>query len=146
MYGGSDVRVVHSKSIGDGYAALSMLDTDSGDTDGIVRSLEEAMADVVTSEVSRCVKDTEKTRAGDYIGFSGKDIVADNPDRTACLLETVKRSGLDTHDICILIYGRDVGGQEAESAAADIRNTSRGKEVYVIDGMQEVYDYIVITE
>ena len=146
MYGGSDVRVVHSKSIGDGYAALSMLDTDSGDTDGIVRSLEEAMADVVTSEVSRCVRDTEKTRAGDYIGFSGKDIVADNPDRTACLLETVKRSGLDTHDICILIYGRDVGGQEAESAAADIRNTSRGKELYVIDGMQEVYDYIVITE
>ena len=42
LYRGSDVRVIPTKSIGDGYAVLSMLDLDSGDADRIEQEMQEA--------------------------------------------------------------------------------------------------------
>ena len=75
IYKGSDVRVVPSKTIGEGYAAISMLDTEIGDTDAIIESLKEIIADVVTGTVSKAVRDTEmggvSVRKDDYIGFVG---------------------------------------------------------------------------
>ena len=50
------------------------------------------------------------------------------------------------YDICILIRGKDSEQTEANQIESYIANSYPGKEVYVIDGMQEVYDYIMILE
>ena len=40
LYKDSDIRVVPTKTIGEGYAAISMLDTTLGDADAIISNLE----------------------------------------------------------------------------------------------------------
>ncbi|MBQ6053458.1 MAG: DAK2 domain-containing protein [Clostridia bacterium] len=150
MYSGSDIRVIESRSIGDCYAVLTMLDTESGNADEIEREMTDAMKGVVTAEVSRCTRSTETDgfflRKGQYIGFVGKEIVSADNDRmdTACML--ADRLDFTDHEICIIVRGADSEESEAREIASHIRKANPGCEVFVIDGGQEIYSYILIIE
>ena len=146
MYSDSDVRVIESRNLGDGFAALSMLCTDSGDTDAIVAELTEAMQGVVTAEVSRSVRDTAESVAGDYIGFVGKDILCDSSSRLECAKQTVDKADFSMYEIMIVLFGKGVPAEEAEELKAFVEGKYSGKEVFVIDGKQDIYDYIMIME
>lgn len=146
MYKDSDVRVIESHTIGDGYVALSMYSADSGDTDQIASELNDAMQGVVTAEVSRSVRDTDEVHAGEYIGFVGKEIIAAKESRFEAAIETVDNLNLSKYDICLLIRGKDTDEAEAGKLENYIISHYPGKEVYVIDGLQEIYDYILILE
>ncbi len=146
LFEGSDVRVIESRTIGDGYAALTMLSTDSGDTDTIVSELNDAMSGVVTAEISRSIRDTEEVHEGDYIGFVGKDILASEKSRFDAACKTLEKLDLASYDICIIVRGKDGTGEECEELEKHIISKYPGKEVYLIDGMQEIYDYIIILE
>ena len=150
LYTKSDVRVIESRTIGAGYAAVSMYDESIGDTDAIVEELNFAMEDVVTAEVSHCVRDAEmdgvRMHKGDYIGFVGKHLLGVSADRYEAVIETVDKAGLKEHDICILIRGKDADETEADRIAEHISREYPGKELYTINGGQDVYDYIFIIE
>ena len=150
LYGRSDVRVIESRTVGAGYASLSMLDTCSEDTDAIEEELNMAMEGVVTAEISHCVRDASMDgydlRVGDYIGFVGKELMGHHRERFAAVCQTVDRIDLSGYDVCIVICGKDATAHEAEQIERYIQDHYRGKEVYVIDGGQDVYDYILIAE
>ena len=150
MYYDSSIRVIDSKTIGDCYAALTMLDTSSGNIEEIARNMSKAMQGVVTACVSQCIRNTEMDgfllQDGQYIGFLGKDILSADNDRrdTACML--ADRIDFTDHEICIIVRGADSNDAEAEDIADYIRKSHIGCEVYVIDGGQEIYSYILIVE
>lgn len=150
MYKDSDVRVIESRTIGDGYAALSMMDTSSGDIDAIVEDLNFSMENVVTAEVSRCVRDADmqdvQVKTGDYIGFVGKEILSCDKQRGEAALSLVDNMDFDSHDICILVYGKDSSPEETEAIIGRIEEKAPGTEVYTINGEQEIYSYIIIAE
>lgn len=150
LYNSSDVRVIESRTVGQGYAALSMLDTSSGNTDAIVDELTEAMDGVITAEVSKCVRDVDtdgmKLRSGEYIGFVGKEILASGKDRISVAKATADTLDLKNHDICIVICGKEATERDAAEIEDHISSHYRGKEVYVINGGQDIYDFIMIVE
>lgn len=146
MYKTSEVRVIESKSVGDGYAALSMFSPDEESTEEIVETLEEAMKSSVTAGVSRSIRTASGVKEGDYIGFRGKDILTSSSSRTEAVLETVSSLGFRDYDIALVIYGKAVERSEAEEVVKEIEKKYRGKEVYLVDGKQEIYDYIIILE
>lgn len=150
LYKHADVRVVDAKTIGDGYASLSMLDTEIGDLDEIVDNCNIAMDGVVTAEVSKCVRDAEfggvSVKTDDYIGFVGKDILSCNADRYQATIEAIDKLELKNHDVCILIRGEDSTDEECEMIEAYVNKNYRNTETFVIDGGQRVYSYIIVAE
>lgn len=150
LYNKSDVRVIESTTIGAGYSSLSMLDTNSGDTDTIVEELRMAMEGVVTAEISHCIRDAKmdnvEVHTGDYIGFVGKTLLAADRDRFTTVTETIDALKLSQYDICIMIYGKDANSEEVQRIEEFVQSKYRGKEFYVINGGQDVYDYIIIVE
>ncbi len=150
LYKDADVRVIASKTIGAGYASLSMLDTNSGDVDSIVEELNMAMDGVVTAEISHCIRDAVidecEIHTGDYIGFVGKKLLSVGPDRLSTTCETVDRIGLKDYDICIVICGKDSTDEEANRLYGILSEKYGSKEIYMINGGQDVYDYIIIVE
>ena len=150
LYESSDVRVIESTTIGAGYAALAMLDTNSEDTDAIVKELTDAMDGVVTAEISHCIRnakmDNAEVHTGDYIGFVGKELLAVNDNRLVTVCETIDKLKFGQYDICILICGKDATDEEARRIEAYVKARYRGKEIYIINGGQDVYDYIMIVE
>ena len=150
LYEKSDVRVIESTTIGAGYASLAMLDTNSGDTDAIVEDLHMAMEGVVTAEISHCIRDAKmgdtEVHTGDYIGFVGKELLAANPNRLVTVCETIDALKFSQYDFCILICGKDATDEEARRIEAYVNARYKGKELYIINGGQDVYDYIMIVE
>lgn len=150
LYEDADVYVIESQTIGDGYAALSMLDVDSGDTSQIVEDLTDAMQGVVTAAVSCSVRNSSsqdiEIHIGDHIGFVGKEIIAANSERFSAVCKTIDKLHLSDFDICILIRGADSYQSEADNIEEYIHSKYPGKEVYIVDGMQEIYEYILILQ
>ncbi len=150
LYDNSDVRVIESTTIGAGYASLAMLDTGSGDTDAIVEELNMAMDGVITAEISHCVRDASidgrEMHVGDYIGFVGKELLGLDRNRFDAVCETIDKINLSSYDVCIVICGKDATDEEAEKIRQYINSHYKGKEVYIINGGQDVYDYIMIVE
>ena len=150
LYDKSDVRVIESTTIGAGYASLAMLDTSSGDTDAIVEDLRMAMDGVITAEISHCVRDAtidgKEIHTGDYIGLVGKEMLSVNESRLVTVCESIDALNFSRYDFCILICGKDATDEEAEKIEAYVNSHYRGKEIYIINGGQDVYDYIMIVE
>lgn len=150
LYDKSDVRVIESTTIGAGYASLAMLDTSSGDTNAIVEDLRTAMDGVITAEISHCVRDAtidgKEIHTGDYIGFVGKEMLSVNESRLVTVCESIDALNFSRYDFCILICGKDATDEEAQRIEAYIKARYKNKELYIINGGQDVYDYIVIVE
>lgn len=151
MYKNADVRVIESKSIGCGYAAMSMYDAETcSDATEIAEQMTEAMQGVVNASVSVCVRDTNmdglELHTGDYVGFSGKSILSceKNAEKAACSL--VDRLDFEDHEICILIGGSQASGEGLGQVKAYIETKHPHCEIYEIDGGQEIYDYIIVLE
>lgn len=145
MYPKADVRVIETRTLGEGVAALSMLSYDTGDTDAIVQELTEATEGVVTAAVSQSVRETAEVHTGEYLGFVGKEILTADPDRlhTACNLADALS---DTGEVWLLLVGKGVPETEAAALERYITKTYPAKEVYRMDGGQEIYDYMMILE
>ncbi|MBQ9116610.1 MAG: DAK2 domain-containing protein [Clostridia bacterium] len=146
-----DVRVVESRNVGEGYAAISMYTEGLGDADEIYSELCEAMDGVLTAEISRCVRDAEfgegvMLHKGEYIGFIGKRLLAVSGERYDTLKKTVEAIAPSEYDVCILISGRDASADEVEQFKRCFAANYRGKELYTVDGGQEIFDYILIFE
>lgn len=150
LYEKAEVRIVPTKTVGEGYAAISMLDTGSGDTDAIVAALEEIIRGVVTGCVapaSRAAqKDGVQIHPGDYIGFVGDHIYVDAADRSRTLLGLAEALNAGRYDVLLLIWGRDVPAAEAEQMRAALAAGCPETEVILLEGDQPVYDYILILE
>ena len=146
MGGENGLRAV----IGAGYASLAMLDTNSDDPDVIAEELRGAMDGVITAEISHCVRDATldgtELHTGEYIGFAEKNLLAANDCRSDTVCETIDKIGFSRYDVCILFCGKETSEDERCEIESRIRSKYKGKEVYIINGGQEVYDYIIIVE
>lgn len=150
LYDRADVRIVPSKSIGEGYAAISQLNTASGDTEAILAEQQEAISSVVTGMVSTAIRDTDShgvpVHAGDYIGFVDDYIYAANPSRAAAAEALAKAVDIGNYDVVLLLSGSEVGEEEAEALRASLEEKNPLAEIIHLHGGQPVFDYIMIFE
>lgn len=150
LYDRADVRIVPSKSIGEGYAGISQLNTASGDTEAILAEQREAIASVVTGLVSTAIRDTEghqvPVHAGDYIGFVDDCIYAADPVRETAALGLAKAVDGSKYDVVLLLSGSGVPEDEAEALRRKLEEKYPFTEVIRLVGGQPVFDYIMIFE
>ena len=139
-----------SHTIGECYAALSLLDTSSNDIDKIEESSIEIMQSVATGTVSRASRDAKRdgisVHAGDYIGFSGGTIYADAPKAADASLRLAEALNASDYGILLLVRGIDADADEAEAIREALQKQHPLTEVILLDGGQPIYDYIMILE
>jgi dihydroxyacetone kinase-like predicted kinase len=72
-YKEADVRVLECKTIGEGYAALTMIDLSQENPDDVMECLREAMDGVKTGMVTHAVRDAQMNgvtvKEGEFIGI-----------------------------------------------------------------------------
>lgn len=146
LYTDADIRVIECTTIGEGYAAISMFSDESGDADTIESELRDALGGVVTAGISRSIRDSGEVKAGEYIGFVGKDIIADSDSRLDAACKTADKLGLGGYDVCIILRSADASAEEASKLESYINSHYPNTEVYLLYGGQPIYDYIIILE
>ncbi len=144
------VHVIPTKSVGDGYAVLSMLSYDSGNEEEIKADMMMAMEGVITGQVTKSVRDavidSVDIKSGDYIGFAGKQMLSSCPDKLEAAFRMLEKLDAADHEIMIVIYGKDAEPQEKEGFRKHISSVYKRMELYEIEGGQAVYDFEIILE
>ena len=143
LYDKAQVIVIPTKTLGEGYYALANLDS-SQTPEEMEATLTEAAASVTTGAVSRAIRDTAEARTGEFIGFSGKDILCSCPSREEAVRILAEKLEAKNADICILLKGADAPAEEAEGLRATLEKSCPLTEVILLDGGQPVYDYILV--
>ena len=150
MYDKADVRVLESRTVGDGYAALTMLDFGSGDADQIEQDLNAAMEGVVTGMVTRSVRDSHlggmDIAKNDYIGFAGKEMLSDSTTVTGAACDLLSRLDMTDREVLIAICGKDASAADMDAVRAYVGEHFPNIELYEIDGGQDIYHFIFVLE
>ena len=150
LYRDSDVRVLESHTIGDGYAALSMMDFDSKDTDEIMQNLRDAMNGVTTASVTYAVRDTHlggmDIHAGDFIGITGKELLSCEKDAASAAKAMFGKLDMTDKEVIIVICGKDATREDMDDVRADLKARFPAVEIYEIDGKQDIYQFIFVVE
>ena len=143
LYKDARIVVIPTKTIGEGYYALANLDA-SLPVEELTQTLKDAAAAVTTGAVSRAIRDTADAHSGDYIGFSGKDILTASPSREEAVNALAGKLGASQADILVLFIGADAPANEAARIKSTLEKACPMTEVILLDGGQPVYDYILV--
>jgi dihydroxyacetone kinase-like predicted kinase len=150
MYDKADIRVLESRTVGDGYAALTMLDFGSGDADQIEQELNAAMEGVVTGMVTRSVRDSHlggmDIAKNDYIGFAGKEMLSDSTTVTGAACDLLSKLDMTDREVLIAICGKDASAADMDAVRAYVGEHFPSVELYEIDGGQDIYHFIFVLE
>lgn len=150
LYDKAEVVIIPTKTIGEGYSAISMFDPGSKTTDEIVCELEEIISGVVTGEVSTAIRDAVmngiEVKAGDHIGFVGDTIYSDASDSETAALGLLEKLDAGNYDIAIVICGENTSEDEAGKLYETLESRYKNTEIIMMNGGQPIYDYIIILE
>ncbi len=148
LYKDADIHVLPSTTIGEGYYGIGYIDRDNPNVDEIIASITEIMQSVVTGMVSTAIRDAEGDQVaihtGDYVGYSGKQLLSDSPDRETATKALVERLGAASRDVMLVFYGESVPAEEAERLVGDLQSQYKNLEIMLNNGAQLVYDYIIV--
>ena len=149
-YDQANIIVVPSKTLAQGYSALTMLDLSSGDADQIVEEIKEVIANVTTGLITYSIRDTEfedvSIKQGDYIGICNGKIVTANVSRLDSIKKLLEFSDIAEKEIITIITGKDATVEEIAAVKAYIAEAYPHVEVDEITGEQDVYSYIFSIE
>ena len=150
LYGDCDVRIIKTKTIGEGYSAISMFDTTIGGADEIEENLNEIIQDVVTGMVSVASRDTEQNgvevKKDEYIGFVDDTIYIDSADRAQAVTGLCEKLDAQNYDNMLMLIGEAVDKEESDKVYEELKKKYSRTEVIALDGGQPVFDYIIILE
>ncbi|MCR5658647.1 MAG: DAK2 domain-containing protein [Bacteroidales bacterium] len=148
LYKGADIHVLPSTTIGEGYYGIGSIDKDNPNAEEVIASVTEIMQSVVTGMVSTAIRDAEgdlvSVHTGDYVGYSGKQLLSDSPDRETAAKSLVERLDAASRDVMLVFYGEQVPQDEAEKLVAELQATYPNLEIMLNNGEQPVYDYIFV--
>lgn len=150
MYDKAEIRVIPTKTVGEGYSALSMLDTDGKTPDEAAQEAEEYAKGVVTGFVSRAGRTTEldgvSVIAGDYIGFSDDVVYSDSPDKCEAAGVLCDKLDAGSYDVILLFAGENASADEAQALYEDMSKKYKDAEIIMRDGGQPLHDFILVLE
>ena len=150
LYDNADVRIVRTKTIGEGYSAISMFDPAVGDADAVTDALNELISGVVTGMVSRASRDVSggavEVVKDDYIGFVGDDIYVDEPSAEDAMIALCDKLGAGNYDILLILAGEEPSAENARQMVDTLTAKYTRSEVIMVNGDQPIYDYILILE
>lgn len=143
------VRVVPSKSIVGGLAALVAYDPEAG-LDDNVAAMCDALDHLVSGEVTQAVRATRAEgfdiEDGDWLGLASGKIVAVEIDAIAAASAVVRALATEDHEIVTLVVGEDSSLAEAATLKAQIALSHPDLEVEIHSGGQPLYPFIIGVE
>ena len=149
LYDKSRVVVIGSKTLAEGYAAMSMLDYSPNDADEIKSAFEEAISGVTTGLVSYSIRDCKlggrDIKKGDFLGLADKTPISNGKSEAAVACELLDKIVTDDTAVVMAIRGKNADPKSI-GAIAEYMQKNKSAEFYDFDGGQDVYSFIFVVE
>lgn len=151
MYEKCDVRVIETKSLAEGYSALSMMNNSVETVEELIEGMSFGLPYVTSGYITTATRDAKingvEMKEGNYIGLDRDNILAANESREEAVIEFLKNvENINEKEVLTAFYGKTVSIDQAEAMKARIQSEFPLLECGFIDGGQPVYDYIFAIE
>ena len=147
-YSKAEVVVIPTKTIAEGYSAISMLNVENRESKDIVEEEMEVVGHVKTLEVTYSVRDTKlgdlEVKKGNFICIYDKELISTNEDRLEAVMEAFRRiPDFENKQVLTLFCGQDVSVDEVDDIREFAQTLNPFIEVYPIQGDQNIYSFIM---
>lgn len=149
LYKESNVYVVETTSLAQGFAALTMIDLND-EPNKCIADLQIVVSNVTTGLITYAVRETQleglHIKKDDFIGILDGKIVTSCRRKIDAVKSLLQKAINDQKEIVTIIYGKDVSEKEATELVKHIEKNFSNVDVDVVDGSQDVYSYIFAIE
>lgn len=151
LYDGSDVRVLPTKSIAEGYSALSMMDLSCETVDELIDGMTAYLSGVTSGYVTTATRDTRwdglTIHKGDYIALDDDTILAAADDKVTAALELLARlPNMSEKQVLTAFVGADVTAEEQEAFQTALAERYPLLETGFVNGEQALYSFLLCIE
>lgn len=151
MYEGCDIRVLKTKSVAEGYSAISMMNTWAEDIDSFISDMSMAVNSVVSGSITKAVRDANLNgvdiKEGLYMGIADDKVLCTNSDKSHAAMEMLENiPDINQKSVITIFYGEDVTEYEANLLTQSIMDKYPLIECGAIYGGQKLYDYFMAIE
>ena len=153
IYKKADIIVIESKDLGQGYIAAAYINFEAETPEDAIGESLASMKNVTTGSISEAIRDANmngvRVSVGDSVGIVGKNIVTSKASRieAAEALSDYILGGSDNDKSILTVFrGKDAEEEECTTLRMYVEEKYPDIELYVIDGGQEIYSYILVAE
>lgn len=151
MYNNSNVFVLESKSVQQGYIAVSVFDTQAEDILNAISEAEEVISDVIAIDVTFAVKDAciggKTVSQGDFMAISGKNLFAVGKTAIETALEAISNvSDIEDKELVTVFFGKAVSIDERLYFEDEFFKRFPDLELCPYDGGQDIYSLLISIE
>ncbi len=151
IYKESKVHIIPTKSVVEGYSALSMMNLWCDTVEELIADMSSGLSTVVSAYVTTATRDTSiggvDIKKDEFLGIKNKEILLSCNDRFKAVTDLIDCVMSDEEKAVIIVfYGSNVDITEADELKEYIENQYPLVDVGFIDGKQDIYDYIISME
>lgn len=143
------VKVIPSRSLPEGLAALAVFQRDSP-LDINEQRMTEALQNVQTVEITRAVRDTQLSGVsivrGNFIGLVDGDVIASGHDLKDIVTKALASVMEHGPELLTIFVGEEATEECTEALVAISRSLMPDVEIEVLDGGQPYYHYLIAVE
>lgn len=151
LYQGADVRVIPTRSIAEGYSALSMMDLEVDTIERLLEDMTCNLAGVTTGFVTTAIRDANlcgiEIHEGDWMGLEKDTVYASTSSPLeAAILLFERLPDMEEKQVITAFVGKDVPEEEIAALEEAVNERYPLLEIGFMDGGQDVYRYIFAIE
>lgn len=148
MYKNSNVYIIPTKSVAEGYFSLSMMIDNNIDVEKQIESMSDGIDNLITGEITKsirdCVLNNIEIKKDDYISIINHKIVATSCDSKDALFNLINNvDDLQDKEIVVIFVGAKGSMEVVEEIKEYIESKNSLVDIGIIDGKQDIYDYIL---
>lgn len=151
MYKESNVKVIPTKSICEGYSALSMADYSFDTIDEVISEMTYYLPNVTTCYVTTATRDAKingiDIQKGKYIGLTDDIILSCSDDKINAALAMISAlDDIEDKQIITVFYGKNVTKEDTDKLENAVREKFPLFEIGFLNGEQDIYPFILSVE
>lgn len=151
LYKECDVRVVATKSVAEGYSALSLMDINAPTIEALTDGMTYYLPNVTTGLVTFSTRDTSidgiDVQEGDFIGLADKHLLAASNSKVSAALGILNAiDNIEDKEVLTVFYGKDVTTRDLDELASRVSEEFPLIEIGFINGEQDIYYFIMAIE
>ncbi len=147
LYGKERVHVIETKSISEGYAALTAFLESESDTKSVIKSISNTLSNVTDGCVFSAVRnaniDGVNVKKGDTVGIIDRKIVVSSKSDDYVTSE-IGNKLLSDKELLTVFYGNGKTKNDAEKLISILKEKNPNKDIYSFFGGQEIYPYVFL--
>ncbi len=150
LYDKAEIHIIETKSLMEGYGALSVITPGLKDIDALTKSAKMAAESIIGCEITRAVRDVtiggRDIREGDYIAITEGEINAVAGTAEDAVMDALEDTDTDLCEIITIFVGKNADKESKDALVDKLKEEYPDCEFNIYEGGQEVYDYMLALE